>query len=600
MSKVIGVVLLMLGMAVGQNGTAPVYNSTTSTANPGTITPLFTGTTGVNQVAYDTTYNTYPLDPYTRVTDSTTIGGKSVGNNTCAGGSNEYTWSKGGSSTKFLGFAQGGAFYILYLDTSGAAAQVINTGNISAVDVLCPVAFSRVTDNFLWSVASNHTTIQKNVITLPYNGTITTTTVKDLSTCPGLSGLSGWSWNGILSVSNNDTRFSMDMGNTGGQDTGVWQVTYDTTLGCSAINMAGGPDWTASTAYASSFNTVNIITPLSGNAGGYSYEVKVNGTSGASSAPTWPQTVGATVSDGTGALIWVNVGVGGVYYAFGSATPASLVNANTCTTALNCSAWGGPIHDGQMGGDGTQVMITEYGTWQRGAANGINTGTMLSMWQVGTQYTQFCSTLSSGLGGLGCGGHGSVGTSHILDALSTSPATFRSLSNVLTYTTFEVAPSQAWSAHGFWPQPDQADDYPYIQATYSLLSTQGTGCTNGANWCPDSGGAAISAIYPGNVGAYPPGQLRTFFGHTYTCGGPGDSTCPGSTHDTYFGCQESIISVSQDGNWVALPSGMLLSLGLDSTSTPRCDLFVIHIGSAGAISGGSLTNGSMSGLSISN
>ena len=549
---------------------APVYSSTTSTANPGTLTPLFTGTTGVNQVAYDTTYNPSPLDPYTRVTDSTTLGGASVGNNTCSGGSNDYSWSK---NSDFLGFSEGGAFWILNLNTTGAAAQVINTGAIGSFHVLCPAVFSRVTDNVIWNVSSNHTTIQKNVITTsPYG--FTTTTVMDLSTCPGLPSGVTWTWNGILSVSNNDNRFSMDLGFSGGQDTGTWQVTYDSSLGqCSSVNVAGGPDWVASTPYTGS--TINIITPLTGNAGGYSYEIKTTGTTG-SSAPTWTQTPGAIISDGT--MSWTNVGVGGVEYGFGSSSPTSLPTANTCTTGSNCNCWGGAIHDGQMFGDGNHVMITEWGVWAYGACAGVNVGTMLSIWQTGSSNTQFCQSNPTGLGGQYCGGHGSMGTTLMLNAESTAPANFRSSSNVLTFTNFEIAPA-VLGAHGFWPQPDQADDYPYIQATYGITSGQGTGCANGAYWCPINNAAAISAIYPGNVGAYPPGQARTFFGHTYSCGAPSDSaSCPGGAHDFNFGCQDAVISVSQDGNWVALPSGMLLSLGLDSSSKPRCDLFVIHIG----------------------
>src|ERR1700684_1901458 len=44
---------------------APNYCSSTSTANPGPIVPLFNGTLGVNQTAYDTTYNP-TMDCYTR------------------------------------------------------------------------------------------------------------------------------------------------------------------------------------------------------------------------------------------------------------------------------------------------------------------------------------------------------------------------------------------------------------------------------------------------------------------------------------------------------------------------------------------------------
>ena len=124
------------------------------------------------------------------------------------------------------------------------------------------------------------------------------------------------------------------MGFSGGQDTGVLFVTYDSSLGqCSTINFAGGPDWAANTPYSGS--TITIITPLSGNAGGYSYEIKTAGTTGGS-APTWTQTPGAIVSDGT--MSWINVGVGGVYYPFGSSTPTALTNLNSCTTRTNYGA----------------------------------------------------------------------------------------------------------------------------------------------------------------------------------------------------------------------------------------------------------------------
>lgn len=56
--------------------------------------------------------------------------------------------------------------------------------------------------------------------------------------------------------------------------------------------------WTAATAYSLGA----IIEPTSSN--GYVYICTTAGTSAASTQPTWPTTVGSTVADGTGTLIW--------------------------------------------------------------------------------------------------------------------------------------------------------------------------------------------------------------------------------------------------------------------------------------------------------
>jgi hypothetical protein len=496
--------ILTLVVSDGPHCGAPHYCSSTSTTNPGTIAPLFTGTTGVNQTAYDTSYNPAPLDCYTRATDSTTFGRKSVGNNTYSGGDNDVMWSK---NSDFVGTTRGGFVYLLNLDVSGNCAVVLNPGKISGgssfgIGVPAPFAFSKVTDNVFYNI-STFTKIEKNTIVIPYNKTYTTTLVKDLSTCPALAGLTEWSWNGILGVSNDDTRFSMSLSNTGGQGTGVWVVVYDTTLGCAVENTSTGAYWD----------------------------------------------FGATSQTGT------------------------LASGTTCTNAKNCSCWGGTIHNSQFSGDGTDVVISESTpAWTKGACEGASIGTLFSVWQAGTQYTQYCSSNVSGLGGLYCGGHDSVGTSRIINSESSSVASTRALSNVLTYT--QHGTGSLWSAHGYWPQPDKADDYPYVQTSYGLLSSgQDTGCGS-PNECPIVGGNAIFADYP----SYP-GAPRTYFGHTYSCNHSSNSayaTC-GGVGDYEFGCQYSIMSVSQDGNWAMIASGMLLSLGLDSSGHPRCDTFIGHL-----------------------
>jgi hypothetical protein len=93
------------------------------------------------------------------------------------------------------------------------------------------------------------------------------------------------------------------------------------------------------------------------------------------------------------------------------------------------------------------------------------------------------------------------------------------------------------------------------------------------------GGNAIFADYPDNPAGQMPAHARTYFGHTYSCNTTSDSayaTC-GGQGDYEFGCQYSIMSVSQDGNWAMIASGMLLGLGLDSLGHPRCDTFIVHL-----------------------
>ncbi len=508
--------VLTLAVSDGTPCGAPFYCSTTSTAHPGTIKPLFAGTIGVNHTGYDTSYNPEPLDCYTRATDSTTFGGKSVGNNTYSGGDNDIMWSK---NSDYVGTTESGYVFLLNLDVSGNCAQVLNPGNITGsggIGVPGPFAFSKVTDNVFYNVGS-YTQVYENTIAVPYNKTFTHTLLFDFAngtTCPGLPYPFRATWGGILGVKNDDSRFGLVLSNTGGQGTGTWAVVYDKTLGCAVENTSTGAYWAF-----------------------------CNSGCGPSTPPT-----------------------------------GTLASSTTCTNGTNCSCWGGYVHDAQMSGDGTQLVISEsLPAWKHGACAGNSVGTIFSIWAPGTLYTQYCSTNISGSGGLYCGGHDSVGTSRLMSSESGSVVSTRAVSDVLTYTQHSTGP--LWSAHGYWPQPDKGDDYPYVQTTYGLLSEgQDTGCGS-PNTCPIVGGNAIFADYPDNPAGQMPAHARTYFGHTYSCNDTSDpayATCRGQS-DYNFGCQYSIMSVSQDGNWAMIASGMLLGLGLDSLGHPRCDTFIVHL-----------------------
>jgi hypothetical protein len=83
--------------------------------------------------------------------------------------------------------------------------------------------------------------------------------------------------------------------------------------GCSTSNTAcvGNaneipPDWAASTAYTST-GANNLIYPLTNNAGGYWFIETVSSCTSGTTYPTFPQTAGGTVTDGT--CTWQNTGL---------------------------------------------------------------------------------------------------------------------------------------------------------------------------------------------------------------------------------------------------------------------------------------------------
>lgn len=70
-----------------------------------------------------------------------------------------------------------------------------------------------------------------------------------------------------------------------------------------ALTVVAANSWTTTHAVSTAFTVGRVVRPSTGN--GYLYQVVVAGTT-AASAPTWPTTVGATVTDGT--VTWANIG----------------------------------------------------------------------------------------------------------------------------------------------------------------------------------------------------------------------------------------------------------------------------------------------------
>ena len=333
--------------------------------------------------------------------------------------------------------------------------------------------------------------------------------VADGHTCPGLPYPFNATHGGILGIKYDDSRFGWVLSNAGGQGTGVWAVVWDRTQGCAIANMSTGHYW--------AFCTSNCT-------------------------PTTPAT-------------------------------GKLASSSSCTNEKNCNCWGGGIHDSQMSGDGNALVMSEFGVWTHGACANNKYGTMFSIWEPGTEFTQYCnSSPGMGNGGQFCGGHNSVGISSMVNSQLTT-STVRDLSNVLQYAQFDAG-LEFTGAHGFWPHPNNDDTYPWVQASYDLHTDQGSGCSRGPNYCPIAGGNAIFADQP----AGQMGQARIYFGHTFSCNtnSPSWAQCSGKG-DAYFGCANGIMSVSQDGNWAMIASGMLLSLGTDSKGYARCDAFIVHL-----------------------
>jgi hypothetical protein len=409
-------------LAVGQASDNPCVSgppdyscSTTSTVNPGNISPIFASTaptatscTGMcqNSTAYDTTLNRAGTDCITRISDGTTFpNGWSMGNLTFSGGDNDIM---GSLNETYLG-VNTNQVYILHMDTSGNCIRVVNTG-VPGIHVAGPFGFSKVVDTRFYYLA-NQTQLWQGDITS--DSTFTPTKLVDIfaaGVCPGVSPFATASAS-IMGISQNDGRFGWSVGPEG-QGSADWAFVWDRSLGCASVDLANGKYW--------------------------------NFCSGGGCGPSTP--------------------------------PSGSLASTGCYGSRGSVMHG--IHDSQMSGDGNwmifamQVLGTKNEGWTRGACAGSTLMNQQTIWHVGTSGSQWAySSPSLGVGGSQSGSHNSAGVSNYVTPFYNGP-NIRSFSDVTSPTQF-APPVVTTDVHCSWPHPLNDDSSPWICASDLVTTEQG-------------------------------------------------------------------------------------------------------------------------------
>lgn len=124
--------------------------------------------------------------------------------------------------------------------------------------------------------------------------------------------------------------------------TGTGYTAGGVTLGSQSATFTAANSWGHSWASATGFTLGQVVRPTTGN--GFLYQASVAGTT-AGSQPTWPTTLGLTVTDGS--VVWTLVGLG--IYVFSSST----ATWTTATFTANYAA----IYDNQTGVSTTSPLI---------------------------------------------------------------------------------------------------------------------------------------------------------------------------------------------------------------------------------------------------
>jgi len=232
-------------------------------------------------------------------------------------------------------------------------------------------------------------------------------------------------------------------------------------------------------------------------------------------------------------------------------TPPNCATATPIGTNATCYDATGGAHNTQLSLDG-QTARTSGACFSRGGAGNV------ALWEIATTNVQ-------GLGPndtVAFVGHDSLGFNK--DVTNNNPhPNIRVFSPpdgtaIRTYTTLHDFPAGAPNdieAHGGWPHPNNDDNNPWIMSEESYTSC-GTNCNSpvkGQNWI--WGLSVTDPLAP-----------LIWFGPTYSAG-----------TNSSFGCNQTIPSVSQDGNWIFFLSDDLGTAGLDSGSGPLCRVHVYHL-----------------------
>jgi hypothetical protein len=471
----------------------PTYScSTTSTANPGNISPIFTSTAPTpttcsgmcqNSTAYDTTLNPAGTDCITRISDGTTFpNGMSMGNLTFSGGDNDIM---GSVNETYLG-VNTDQVYILHMNTSGNCIQVVNTGT-PGIHVAGPFAFSKVLDTRFYYLA-NQTQLWQGDITS--DSTFTSTKLVDIfaaGVCPGVAPFTTGSAS-IMGISQNDGRFGWSVG-SGGQGSADWAFVWDQSLGCASVNLATGSYWKF--------------------------------CSGGGCGPSTP--------------------------------PSGTLASSGCYGSQGSIMHG--IHDSQMSGDGNwmifamQVSGTSYAGWTRGACAGSTLSNQQAIWHVGTSGSQWAySNPSLGVGGAQSGSHNSAGISNYVTPFYNGP-NIRSFSDVTSFTQF-APPVVTTDVHCSWPHPLNDDSSPWVCASDLVTAEQGGVYTPAYlsnvvySWFPNAGSSQPPALFShtfscgSNSQATCSGGADTNFGSQQSIGvatQKGNYFCWASTHLHHLG-----------------------------------------------------------------
>ena len=577
---------LQVSLTVAAAGSCgpPTYScsSTSSAVVQTPNTPPFTGSTGYNGIAYDTSLNASGIDPILRATDSTMISGHTPVS-TPSGGDNDEVWSCTGR-TDTSGDCSGASLYLLESYYGGApfvmGIQII--GGLPTVVAPLPPSSSSTRPSPGGDISfsnQNHLVGYRTITssgdpqiwktTYAWDGTVghvltfTDALFYDIgANCAIPNGTSfNSAWTSPVSHDINDQVFNVALSNNNGIRAGV--DTISVTNGSVAFTISGP-------------------TPLRTDGGFVNAVIKINNVgyviASVTSTTTGTLTIPYAGTTGSGIAFNVPGGQGtGFYIASYNSTGPYCYVLNVFSGTTTCSGTGCPatgtldngchnmyIHDGFMFRDGI------YGQWS-GATSGINCGNTSLFWQTNSTHAVACTGTISGDGNL-CAGHNTFGY-HNEVAISNplfvnfNPA---SAASVTPFASFgSLPPAGAGTGgncenHFSWRNAKSGDTQPIIgssaQANYLSSSTT-------SSWTAPSQNENYALTQSGTL-------IR--FGHNFILGSSTD-TCganPVGPFDNNFNTYEAIGTVSQDGKLWEWNSSMLGQLGTDADSRVRADIFV--------------------------